>query len=359
MKGFDRINRGTSGGHPLTCGRRSGGPILRAGRVKGALHRPRGVRAAVAGLLLTAAGCGAPPPAPAREVPSGVVRYGSDRDEVRYEERAAPAKRELFRRINADRVASGIPPLAYDLLAAKVGDEFCLDAVRGGFAGHWDLAGRPPYLRWALAGGIDFHGENVGSVSRKGWNLVESEIELRLLDLHERMMGERPPNDGHRRALLDPNWTHVGIGVAWAGGELRMTEEFVRRVAEWVEIPSGPLPSGAEAVVRAQLPRGWSIGPLSIVFDPPPLPLSAAEIDRRGRYGFPEPFLTLLPALPPRLHYRDGSAGDFSVADGRVEARIPLPKGPGSYYVLLYAERRPSTAGRNLTPVLALRIAAR
>jgi uncharacterized protein YkwD len=323
------------------------------------LQRPRGVRAAVAGLLLTAAGCGAPPPAPAREVPSGVVRYGSDRDEVRYEERAAPAKRELFRRINADRAASGIPPLAYDLLAAKVGDEFCLDAVRGGFAGHWDLAGRPPYLRWALAGGVDFHGENVGSVSRSGWNVTEGEIPALLLDLHERMMAERPPDDGHRRALLDPAWTHVGIGVAWAGGELRMTEEFVRRVAEWVEIPSRPLPSGTEAVFRAQLPAGWSIGPLSIVFDPPPLPLSAAEIDRRGGYGYPPAVRTLRPALPPRHHYTDGSAGDFSAADGRVEARIPLPKGPGSYYVLLYAERGPSPPGRTLAPVLALRIAAR
>ena len=28
------------------------------------------------------------------------------------------------------------------------------------------------------------------------------------------MMAEKPPDDGHRRAILDPLWTHVGIGVA-------------------------------------------------------------------------------------------------------------------------------------------------
>ncbi len=323
------------------------------------MRKPRRTRVAVAGLVLMAAACGAPPPAPAPEVPVGVARYGADRDEVRYEERAALAKRRLLRRLNADRAASGAPPLAYDLLAAKVGDDFCLDAVRGGFVGHWDPAGRPPYLRWALAGGVDFHAENVGSVSRKGWNVAEGEIAALLLDLHERMMAERPPDDGHRRALLDPAWTHVGIGVASAGGELRMSEEFVRRVAEWVEIPSRTLPSGTDAVVRAQLPQGWSIGSLTVVFDPPPAPLSAGEIDRRGGYGFPGPFVTLRPALPPRLHYTDGSAGDFSVVDGRVEARIPLSKGPGSYYVLLYAEPGPSTPGRRLAPVLAPRITAR
>ena len=44
------------------------------------------------------------------------------------------------------------------------------------------------------------------------------------------MMAEKPPDDGHRQAILDPLWTHVGIGVALEGGEFRMTEEFTRHV---------------------------------------------------------------------------------------------------------------------------------
>ena len=42
------------------------------------------------------------------------------------------------------------------------------------------------------------------------------------------MMIEKPPHDGHRRTILDPHATHVGIGLAWEKGEFRIAQEFVR-----------------------------------------------------------------------------------------------------------------------------------
>ncbi len=314
--------------------------------------------APIALVALAAIACGGGPGA-RPPVPAGFVRLGPDRGAVAYAERAASAKRTLFRRINADREAHGLSRLRYDLLAAKVGDDFCAAAARGGFMGHWDLEGRPPYLRWALAGGVDFHGENAGSVTRTGWAVRAEEIPSLLLEAHERMMAEKAPVDGHRRAVLDPKWTHVGIGVAWEGGEFRMTEEFVRRVADWVEIPSGPLPAGTAATLRVQLPADWAIATLEVAFDPDPGPLTREEIGRRASYGLPPAIRSLHPLLSGGLRYRDGGVGDFPVASGRLEARIPLDHGRGSYYAVLYAEPGPVAPGTRYAPVLAARIAAR
>ena len=315
---------------------------------------------ALAGALVLglAASC-APRPARSPDLPSGAVRYGPDRDRGGPREREAAAKRKLLRRINADRATAGLSALEVDLLAASVGDAFCVEAAERNYTGHWDLAGRPPYLRWALAGGVDFHGQNAGSISRKGWNVTGEEVARLLLECHERMMAERPPDDGHRRAILDPSWTHVGIGVAFSGGEFRMTEEFVRRVAEWVEVPAGPLPAGGAATIRMKLPDGWTAGVLEVAFDPPSVPLTREEVERRTSYGLPKGFAVLYPALAPPMRYVDGGHGEFTVMHGRIEARIPLSRGAGSYYAVLYAGKGPVPPGGKLWPVVVARVEAR
>ena len=104
---------------------------------------------------------------------------------------------------------------------------------------------------------MDYHAENFGSLTRTGANVEDAEVPAFLLDAHARMMAEVPPGDGHRRTVLDPEWTHVGIGAA--GGEFRMAEEFSRHVVEWVEVPAEPLPAGARAPFAVKLPAGWAL----------------------------------------------------------------------------------------------------
>ncbi|HSB36813.1 MAG TPA: hypothetical protein VLH41_08035, partial [Thermoanaerobaculia bacterium] len=243
-------------------------------------------------------------------------------------------------------------PLAYDLVGAKAGDAFCQDAASRAFIGHWDLEGRSPYLRWAIAGGVDYHGENVSSVSWTGRTVKASEIEEMLLAAHARMMAETPPDDGHRRAILDPAWTHVGFGVGWAGGEFRMTEEFSRRVSEWVDLPAGPVRSGGSAPFGMKLPQGWNPGVIDVCFESAPSPLSRAEIARRGSYAYPKATTELRPLLVGPYRYGDGSAGQFETTGGRISVAIPLSRGPGHYWVLVYAGEG-SIHGRSLSPAVA------
>jgi len=269
-----------------------------------------------------------------------------------YSEKVPEAKAQLLRVINAERAAHGAPPLAYDLLGARVGDEFCEDAARNRTSGHWDLAGRAPYPRWALAGGIDHHAQNFAAESRRGFEFTEPPAEL-LKEAHEAFMSEKPPDDGHRKTVLDPIWTHVGIGFAIVGGEMRMTEEYSRRVLEWMEVPDGPLRAGKKATVAFQLPRGWSVGGVEVVWEKAPGGLSREEIAARGSYGLPTGGTMLRPHPPAGSTWTTGEKGSFHApAGGKLEVTFLLDRGPGHYYAIVYGAEG-GAIGKRLLPLAA------
>lgn len=262
------------------------------------------------------------------------------------------AKAELLKVINDERRAHGAPPLAYDLLGAKVGDLFCEDAARNRTSGHWDLAGRAPYLRWSLAGGYDHHGQNFAAESRTGYDFTEPPAAL-LKKMHAAFMEEKPPDDGHRKTVLDPIWTHVGIGFAIVGREMRMTEEYSRRVLEWVELPDGPLPAGKKATVAFKLPKGWSVGGVEIAWEPFPRPLSREEIAARSAYGLPAGGTMLRPYPPSGSTWTSGEKGSFHASAGaRVEVSFPLDRGPGHYYAIVFGAEG-GAIGKRLLPLAA------
>ena len=289
------------------------------------------------------------------EVPT--VRLGAGRADVPYDEPFAREKRALLRKINAERRDAGLGPVEYSLRAARAGDAFCRDEAAGLFSGHWDLSGRPPHLRWAEAGGVDQHAENSASETRTPGPIVTPVGQL-LQDAHARMMAEVPPDDGHRRTVLDPRWTHVGIGAALSGGEFRMTEEFVREVADWVEIPARPLPAGAIAPFAAKVPAGWTVALVGVSFEPFPKPMTAREISSRRRYGMAEPYRRILSLPGAGMTWEGGEKGEFAVSPaGEFRVGVPLDRGPGDYWVLVFASKGLFT-GRGLTPCTAARIRA-
>ena len=269
-----------------------------------------------------------------------------------YVETVPAAKAELLKLINEERRAHGAPPLAYDLLGAKVGDLFCEDAARNRTSGHWDLAGRAPYLRWALAGGYDHHGQNFAAESRGGYDFTEPPAVL-LKKMHAAFMAEEPPDDGHRRTVLDPIWTHVGIGYAVVGREMRMTEEYSRRVLEWVELPDGPAKAGKKATVTFKLPKGWSVGGVEIAWEELPGPLTRADIAARKAYGLPTGGTMLRPYPPAGSTWTSGESGSFHASSGgRVEVTFALDRGPGHYYAVVYGAEG-GAIGKRLFPLAA------
>jgi uncharacterized protein YkwD len=268
-----------------------------------------------------------------------LVRLGPDRLELPYEERRTADKQALFERINRDRLRHGIPAVAWEPRAALMGDAFCLDNALTGAFGHWDLQGRAPYLRWGLAGGVDYHAQNAASWSLP-WGDIEGPVAALLLQSHEAMMAETPPDDGHRRLILDPAFTHLGIGLAVVGSQLRLTEEFTRVAFEWVAVPPHPLPAGSLASVRGRALPGWEVGLAEVRFAPLPQPLSLLEIRSRRAYAYPPAVHTLYP--------EPGSDDLVVRRRGEAGVRFTLDRGAGHYFVLFYVRR----TGERRTPWL-------
>jgi hypothetical protein len=270
-----------------------------------------------------------------------MIRLGPERTATDYDEPHAAAKRVLLARINRDRHEAGVPPLAYERRAALAGDRFCLGAALDGAWGHWDTAGRAPYLRWALAGGVDYHSENVAAYSVSSGR-IDRPLEDILLQAHDAMMAERPPQDGHRRTILDPLFTHVGIGLAAAGGEFRTSQEFTRVVLSWVEMPATPLRRGDWARFGGEVPPDWEVGLVEIRFEPPPRPVTLLDLRRRGSYRLPGVVRSMRPRLPEGGVYDTGGRGDFPEEGGRFSLSFPLAE-EGHYFVVTYVRPRGST----------------
>jgi uncharacterized protein YkwD len=284
-----------------------------------------------------------------------LVRHGPDRLALDYPDPRAAEKRALFDRINRDRAANGVPPVRYEPRGALVGDRFCLEAAVAGSRGHFDLAGRAPYLRWALAGGVDFHAQNAAMYAVSSGRIDRPLVEVMLL-MHDAMMAETPPRDGHRRTILDPDHTHVGIGLGAAGGELRMSQEFTAAAFEWVEVPAHALAAGDWAAFRG-LPRPeWEVGQVEIRFEPAPRPLTRGELRRRESYGYPPVARTLRPRLPEAVRYEGGGTGEIEADKYGISFQFPLDRGPGHYYVLclVHPAGRPRDPMRPATAALVV-----
>ncbi len=198
-------------------------------------------------------------------------------------------KAAVFARINADRAKEGLRPVAWDEAASKVADAFTRAQVSEGTRGHFLMDGLPPYARTTFAGVFGMGAENSVAWITTAPAFEENELALALSG-HEDMMRETPPNDGHRRAILDPDATHVGVGYAMRAGSFRMAEEFLtRRLAA--------LALAAEAgtlILRGRTPPGYTLQFVAIAREPEPGPLTKEETRARRNYVYPETTVALV-----------------------------------------------------------------
>lgn len=230
-----------------------------------------------------------------------------------------PVKKGVFERINADRAAAGIAPVAWDEAASRVADAFTAAQVREGTRGHFLLDGLPPYARTGLAGVFGMGAENVVAWTTTGSSFHEPALGL-AIEGEKSMMAEKPPDDGHRRTILHPDATHVGVGWAQGGGQFRMAEEFMtRRLAELTLELAGREP--ATILFRGRTVPGQSLRFVTLAHEPEPRPLTKAQANAHTRYGYPEPRLAYVPEGLKSLQIvgattedrlRVGQAGDFS-----------------------------------------------
>jgi uncharacterized protein YkwD len=263
---------------------------------------------------------------------------------------------ELVRMINHDRAKFGLKPVQLDAHASAIADAYCQTQIRNKTTGHFTIDGEAPYMRYSFAGGNDGVSENAAA-----WSANYGFGDRALYDMMRRseaaMMGEVAPHDGHRRTILDPNATHVGIGLAWERGEFRLTQEFIRRYVEWTH----PLPRTADVsqpvLCSGRAVPGYVVEAITVHHEALPQPMGAVTANAIATYRLPDTRRQYLPRLKGRFtqrigggirevreEYSDGSRGDFQVApDGKFAFAVPLPDGPGVYTVVVWVRPHGST----------------
>ena len=204
-----------------------------------------------------------------------------------------PVKKAVFEQINADRAAHGLPSVAWDEAAARVADVYTATQVREGTRGHFLLDGIPPYARTGLAGIFGMGAENAVAWRTTGSAFHEPALDL-ALEGEASMMAETPPDDGHRRTILDPLVTHVGVGWAQGGGEFRMAEEFLTRRLDELTLrraASDPV----TVLFRGRTVPGDQLRFVTFAVEPSPRPMSKTQANSRRRYTYPEARLSFVP----------------------------------------------------------------
>jgi uncharacterized protein YkwD len=261
-------------------------------------------------------------------------------------------RHEMLRMINHDRAAYGLRPVELDPETSTIADSYCRQQIRNGTTGHFTIDGQSPYMRYSFAGGNDGVSENAAA-----WSATYTFSDRALYEMirrsEEAMMAEKAPHDGHRRTILDPSATHVGIGLAWEKGEFRLTQEFLRRYLEW----SRPLPRAAglyEDVTAAAKPQdGYRVEAISVHHEPIPRSLAASVANLIDSYRLPDERREYLPRLRSfarrtetgaievvREQYSDGRRGDFTINnDGSFRFNVPFADGPGVYTVVIWVKR--------------------
>jgi hypothetical protein len=251
-------------------------------------------------------------------------------------------KAAVFAQINSDRERMGLAPVSWDEQASRVADAFCARQVREKTQGHYLMDGIPPYARTAFAGVFGMQLENSASWLTTGTSFAQDARELALSG-HERMMAEVPPRDGHRKTILDPDATHVGVGWSSELGRFQMAEEFLMRRLAWLTLSRL---RGDRVILRLE---GQTLSDpiqlVTIAWEVAPAPLTQKEATARNSYFYPQPRQSLIP---------EGYRASVSGTAARDSIRLDKDRGfsfefapdrPGLWTLVLYTARRPTERG--------------
>jgi len=251
----------------------------------------------------------------------------------------AEAQQFVLGLVNRDRKAAGLSPVVLDEAASKAGLRHARDMAQKGFTGHVGSDGSVPEQRYSESGGSDFVQENAACL----FDTVERKLDpeprfdaAKLAALHEMFMAEKPPNDGHRRNVLNPMHNRVGIGVAQPLGVPQpcLAQEFVDDYGEYEALR--PTAAGKLRVAGTVSPK-LAFGGVGIGRTPPPVPPPRERLNGKV-YKIPSPDQLYFPAgfKTPKPVTLDGQR--FS-----IELELGRKPPPGIYAVTIWAKQPGAT----------------
>lgn len=118
--------------------------------------------------------------------------------------------------INADRATAGLPPLHWGSRLQDVALNHSLDMAQHDYLSHTSPTGTSPYTRMARAGiNRPWEGENIGYDTGVGTDSLLQAIDIAMMHSPE-----------HRANILRTSFHHLGVGIAFIGNRVYVTEDF-------------------------------------------------------------------------------------------------------------------------------------
>jgi uncharacterized protein YkwD len=270
----------------------------------------------------------------------GVSRGSPFRGETSFAEEIKTLRAQLLDQVNRERVQVGVNSLKLDGLANDVAQLHATEMAQNNYLNHWSLDGRKPYHRYAFAGGTDATAENDAAADYSAPFAADDFLDAPVR-MHKAMHAEVPPNDGHRQAMLAPQNTHVGFGLATEGLHIRLCEIYVSRYVSIDPYPSVKPPQGRFMFSGRVLDPRYSIEGVDVFYEPPPSPPQRSWLQTPRAYGLPENPTSLYMKLPPNKSYDDGTSGTIEIPrPGSFRVPIELSrKEPGIYTLVVWLAR--------------------
>jgi len=252
-------------------------------------------------------------------------------------------RNNLLQMVNEERAVSKLSPVATDALATEVATKHAREMAQHKYVSHWNREGLKPYQRYSLANGFHATQENISAAD----NTWSSELKDLIQDtsyLHLRLYNETPPNDGHRKAILAPQHTHVGFGIAVDELRLRVVELFVAKYVELVSQPQKGKPGETIYLKGKLLKWYYTLTLVEVFYEPLPRKLDVEALNQSRNYSLPAESVNLRPRLQPPYQYADRLPGVIEVdPDGSFRAPVTLFKNsPGSYTIVCWVKLRGS-----------------
>jgi uncharacterized protein YkwD len=261
------------------------------------------------------------------------------------------ARQYMLELINRDRKDNGdLSPVALDDIANTAAQKHAEEMAQNIYLSHTNLAGQKPDQRYTEAGGVDSVGENTyvwwwsqvqpppvpQPLQQPEQTFAKSDLDA----IEATYMAEVPPMDGHRRQILNPYHTHVGIGLGRATDgktiSLGNTQEFVDRYLDLDAIPQTAM-AGDKIKVSGKYSPDKPLYALALGIEELPATKTRDEVSKLVGYQRPNPVIWLFAGRDVKVD-----------KDGHFERSFDVPKNaPGVYYILLWVRDDPKKTGKD------------
>lgn len=242
------------------------------------------------------------------------------------------ARAYMLALINHDRAEEGLEPVEMDDVAEAAAQRHVEDMTRYGYTGHWGTDGSVPEQRYTEAGGRHFVTENAACFFDGTERELDPDPTFNAVDLEKiegAFMAEVPPADGHRRNILKPIHTFVGIGLAKPKGidQACLAQEFVDDYGELAELPLEAR-VGQKIEVTGTFRDPVTFGAVGISRTDAPDKLSVEHLLTTNTYPVPDPY---------ELYFQKGfkTPRPVEVSGNRFSIEVVLDdkKRPGRYAI--------------------------